>query len=65
MLLFINQIFKNFLRQKAWPSIWFKKCGRGFHTHVRWTFEALWKHQKLDREFEKFGQVFESESESD
>ena len=58
MVLFTNQIFKNSFRQKAGPSIYFKTRGWVFQTLLRWSFEALTENQKLNQEFEKFGQVF-------
>ena len=60
MVLFTNQIFKNSFRQKAGPSIYFKTRGWVFQTILRWSFEALTENQKLNQEFEKFGQVLKS-----
>ena len=60
MVLFTYWIFKNSLQQKAVPSICFKTRGQVFQTLVLWAFEALIENQKLDREFEKFGQVFKN-----
>ena len=42
------------------PSICFKTRGQVFQTLVLWAFEVLIENQKLDREFEKFGQVFKN-----
>ena len=56
-MLFTNQIFKNSLRQKAQPSICFKTRNQVIQTLVRRVFEGL-ENQKLNPEFEKFGQVF-------
>ena len=57
-MFFSDQIFRNFLRQKALPSICFKTRGWVSETCDLWAFEALRENQKLDLEFEKFGQVF-------
>ena len=56
-MLFIDEIFKNCLRQKAGPSIRFKTRSRIFQALVRWAFETLKKNQKLDQEFENFVQT--------
>ena len=58
IVLFPDQVFKNSLWQKTRPSICFKTPGRVFQLLVRWAFEALRENQKLDQEFEKFGQVW-------
>ena len=59
LVFFTEQIFKKSLRQKTQTSISFKTRSRFFKTLVRWAFEALGENQKLDREFEKFGQEFQ------
>ena len=53
-----EQIFENSFREKARPSICFKTPARVFQTLVHWGLESLRENQKLDWEFEKFGQVF-------
>ena len=57
-MLFSDQIFQNFVRQKARPSICFKTRGRICEALVLCAFEALTENQKFDLEFEKFGQLF-------
>ena len=57
-MLFSDPIFQNFLRQKARPSICFKTRGRISETLDLWAFGALRENQKLDLQFEKFGQIF-------
>ena len=57
MVLFTDQIFKNSFWQRAWPNICFKTRSQVFQTFVVWAFEALRENEKLDRGFEKFGQV--------
>ena len=46
MVLFTDQIFKNWIQQKTQPNISFKTRG--------WVFQTLKKTQKFEREFENF-----------
>ena len=46
MVLFTDQIFKNWIQQKTQPNISFETRG--------WVFQTLKKTQKFEREFENF-----------
>ena len=58
IVLFTKKIFENSLGQETRLSICFKTRSYVFQTFVRLAFEVLRENRKLDREFEKFGQVF-------
>ena len=56
MVLFTDEIFKNSLWQKNWPSIYFKTHDRAFKI-IDQAFEVLREKLKLGQVFEKLGQV--------
>ena len=50
--------FQKFSSTTGWAGYCFKTCGWVFQILVHWGFEALIENQKLERELEKFSQVF-------